>query len=455
MAYIKNTGTLLSQGNVKLRQTALEIIEAALAGADPYKATCDLLSFKENVLTVGDLRYDLTPQQRIFLLGAGKATYPIARALEDILGNRITDGVVVCKYGQEGKLSRSRLYLSSHPIPDEAGFSAAREALDLAGKTGPGDIIFGCITGGSSALLPYPVPGISLDDKKEVNQVLLTCGANIIEINAIRKHLSLIKGGRLAQAIHPDAHLINLTVSDVIGDPLDYITDPTVPDTSDFLDARATLSKYDLWDKVPSSVSQYLRGAGPDQETPKEKDLSDHHRSDFVIVAGDAACVAAADKAKELGFNTIILSTMLEGESRELGRTFAAIANEIVLNQRPLKSPCAVIGGGETTVKILENTAGIGGPNQEFAVGASPYIDDIGSVVVVGFDSDGTDGPTDLAGAIVDEKTASRAQALDIDIHTCLNRHDVTPAVLKLQDAIITGSTGTNVNDLKIMLISE
>jgi hydroxypyruvate reductase/glycerate 2-kinase len=455
MAYIKNTGTLLSQGNVKLRQTALEIIEAALAGADPYKATCDLLSFKENVLTVGDLRYELTPQQRIFLLGAGKATYPIARALEDILGNRITYGVVVCKYGQEGKLSRSRLYLSSHPIPDEAGFSAAREALYLAGKTGPGDIIFGCITGGSSALLPYPVPGISLDDKKEVNQVLLTCGANIIEINAVRKHLSLIKGGRLAQAIHPDAHLINLTVSDVIGDPLDYITDPTVPDTSDFLDARATLSKYDLWGKVPSSVSQYLRGAGPDQETPKEKDLSGHHRSDFVIVAGDAACVAAADKAKELGFNTIILSTMLEGESRELGRTFAAIANEIVLNQRPLKSPCAVIGGGETTVKILENTVGIGGPNQEFAVGASPYIDDIGSVVVVGFDSDGTDGPTDLAGAIVDEKTASRAQALDIDINACLNRHDVTPAVLKLQDAIITGSTGTNVNDLKIMLISE
>jgi glycerate 2-kinase len=441
MAYIKNTGTLLSQGNVKLRQTALEIIEAALARADPYKATCDLLSFKENVLTVGDLRYELTPQQRIFLLGAGKATYPIARALEDILGNRITDGVVVCKYGQEGKLSRSRLYLSSHPIPDEAGFSAARVALDLAGKTGPGDIIFGCITGGSSALLPYPVPGISLDDK--------------IEINAVRKHLSLIKGGRLAQAIHPDAHLINLTVSDVIGDPLDYITDPTVPDTSYFLDARATLSKYDLWDKVPSSVSQYLRGAGPDQETPKEKDLSEHHRSDFVIVAGDAACVAAADKAKELGFNTIILSTMLEGESRELGRTFAAIANEIVLNQRPLKSPCAVIGGGETTVKILENTAGIGGPNQEFAVGASPYIDNIGSVVVVGFDSDGADGPTDLAGAIVDEKTASRAQALDIDIHACLNRHDVTPAVLKLQDAIITGSTGTNVNDLKIMLISK
>ena len=454
MAYIKNTGILLSQGNVKLRKTALAIIEAALAGADPYKATCDLISFKENVLTVGDLRYDLTRQQRIFLLGAGKATYPIAKALEDILGNRITYGVVVCKYGQEGKLSRSKLYLSSHPIPDEAGFSAAREALDLAGKTGPDDIIFGCITGGSSALLPYPVPGISLDDKKEINKLLLTCGANIIEINAVRKHLSLVKGGRLAQAIHPDAHLINLTVSDVIGDPLDYITDPTVPDTSDFLDARATLSKYDLWDKVPSSVSQYLRGAGPDQETPKEKDLCEHHRSDFVIVAGDAACVAAADKAKGLGFNTIILSTMLEGESRELGRTFAAIANEIVLNQRPLKSPCAVIGGGETTVKILKNTAGIGGPNQEFAVGASPYIDDIGSVVVVGLDSDGTDGPTDLAGAIVDEKTASRSQVLNIDIHDCLNRHNVTPAVLKLQDAIITGSTGTNVNDLKIMLIS-
>ncbi len=172
-------------------------------------------------------------------MGAGKATFPIAAALEDILGDRISDGLVICKYGQQGRLAHCRLHLAAHPIPDEAGMAGARDMMALAGCTRPGDIVFGCITGGSSALLPDPVAGISLDEKKAVNRRLLTCGANIIEINAVRKHLSRIKGGRLAMAIHPQAHLINLTVSDVIGDALDYITDPTVADTSTLADARA------------------------------------------------------------------------------------------------------------------------------------------------------------------------------------------------------------------------
>ena len=450
MSYIKNLDALLAHGNEKLRRIAFDIVDHALAKADPYKAVKELVHLRGDILQVGEIRLDLKKQGRIFLLGTGKATYPIANALEEILGDRIEDGVIICKYGQEGTLSYSRLYFSSHPIPDEAGFSAAKEALALARKTLPGDIVFAGITGGSSALMPYPVEGITLDEKKLVNKLLLTCSANIIEINAVRKHISQIKGGWLAKAIHPQAHLINLTVSDVIGDPLDYITCPTVPDTSNFDDARRTLTKYELWEKVPSSVSRYLKAGNTSQETPK--DLSDHRIDNFIIVAGTAACEGAAQRARELNFETMILSTMLEGESRELGGTFAAIAKEILLNQRPLKPPCVIIGGGETTVKIT-GEVGKGGPNQEFSLGAALWIDQIGEVVIIGQDSDGTDGPTDIAGGIVDNCTLERAGKLGIDIYAALNRHDVTPVLQKLEDAIVTGATGTNVNDLKLMLV--
>ena len=452
MDHVQNAVELLSHGNRELRKAALDVIEYALARADPYKATRALVEVQDDTLAVGDLRFGLNPDRRIFLLGAGKATFPIAKALEDILGDRITNGVIVCKYGQQGNLSRAKLHLAGHPIPDESGWEASHKALALALQTRPGDIVLGCVTGGSSALLPLPVEGITLEDKKSVNKLLLTCGANIVEINAVRKHLSRIKGGRLAAAIHPQAHLINLTVSDVIGDPLDYITDPTVPDTSTFDDARATLTKYDLWEKVPASAAGFLKTADAEQETPKAVDLADHNRHDFVIVKGDAACEGAAQKAKALGFNTMILSTMLEGESRELGRTFAAIAGEIVRNQRPLTPPCAVIGGGETTVKIDRN-AGQGGPNQEFACSASLEIDGIGNIVIVGLDTDGTDGPTDVAGAVVDNMTVSRAREERVDLFACLKQHDVTPAFQKLGDTIDTGATGTNVNDLKFMII--
>lgn len=453
MAYVKNRNQLLSHGNIKTRKIALEIIEYALSKANPYIATKELVSIQGDILRVGELRFDLTKYKHIYLLGAGKATYPIAKALEDILDERIKGGVIVCKYGQEGTLSRSELYLASHPIPDKSGFEASQKALDLAAKTKKDDIVFGCITGGSSALFPFPVTGITLEEKIAVNRLLLRCGANIVEINAVRKHLSQIKGGRLAKAIHPQAHLINLTVSDVIGDPLDYITDPTVPDASTFNDAKATLTKYDLWDKVPSSVSRFLKKADPELETPKEKDFAGYMRSDFIIVKGDVACEAAAEKAKELGFNTMILSTMLEGESKELGRTFSAIAMEMLTNHRPLDPPCVVIGGGETTVKI-DGESGEGGPNQEFVAGAAPFIEKMGNIAIIGLDSDGTDGPTDYAGAIADENTMMRAREIGIDLFECLKRHAVTPAFCELGDAIYTGSTGTNVNDLKIIIIS-
>lgn len=454
MPYVKNAAQLLSRGNRTLRKTALEVIEHALSGADPYAATRRLLTLKGDHLHVGDVMLDLSDRPRIYILGAGKATFPIARALEELLGDRITDGIVICKRGQEGTLDRSQMILASHPIPDAAGMDGAQKTLAMARQTGPGDIVLCCYTGGSSALLPYPVAGISLDEKRAVNQLLLSCGANIIEINAVRKHVSRVKGGRLAAALHPKAHLINLTVSDVIGDPLDYITDPTVPDTSTIRDAQATLNRYDLWDRVPASVAAYLKTDGPEKETPKARDFAGKSCHDFILVPGDAACTAAAEKARTLGLESMILSTMMEGESSELGRTFSAVAKEIVLNRQPLNPPCAIIAGGETTVKVGDQF-GFGGPNQEFALAAACEIAGLDQVLVCGIDSDGTDGPTDFAGAMVDGQTVHRAQSADIDIHSSLNRHNVTNALQQLGDLVVTGATGTNVNDLKLMIIGS
>lgn len=450
MTYIKNKKQLLSHGSMKIRKAALDIIEYSLEKADPYIATKNLVSLKNNNLHVGSLVFNLDNHKRIFILGAGKATFPIAKALEEILGDKITDGIVICKYGQEGYLKHSKLYLANHPIPDESGLIAAKKVIALAKKTIPGDIVFAGITGGSSALMPLPIPEVSLEEKKVVNKLLLTCGANIIEINAVRKHLSQIKGGRLAKTIHPKADLINLTVSDVIGDPLDYITCPTVPDTSTFEDARNVISKHKLWEKLPVSVRNYLKSATSEMETPK--DLSDHQLHNFIIVAGDTACVAAEVKAEEMGFNTMILSTMFEGESKELGRNFVAIAKEIIMNKRPLATPCAVISGGETTIK-LEGNYGMGGPNQEFALSAALYLEDLKDTVIVGFDTDGTDGPTKIGGAIVDSSSTCMAKKLGISLQHELNWHNTVEVFEKIGDAIITGPTGTNVNDLKFLLI--
>jgi glycerate-2-kinase len=360
--------------------------------------------------------------------------------------------VVICKYGQPGTLRRVAMLLAAHPIPDEASLEGARQSLALAQRIGPGDIVLCCYTGGSSALLSHPLEEISFEEKRAVNRLLLSCGATIIETNVVRKHLSRVKGGRLAAAIHPGATLINLTVSDVIGDALDYITDPTVPDTSTFYDARATLSRYDLWDRVPGSVAKFLETAGPDQETPKAADFQNRPLFSHILVNGDAACLGAAEAARKLGLETMILSTQLEGDSAELGRHFAAIARGIIQEGRPLKRPCAIIGGGETTVKV-EEEFGLGGPNQEFALAAAFGIAGFDQTLVAGIDSDGTDGPTDLAGALVDGLTVSRARDAGIDLLASLKRHDVSRTLRSLGDAIETGATGTNVSDVKIVVV--
>jgi len=451
--YIKNREKLTSHGYKKGREAAIDIIEHTLYAADPYIATKNLVKLRRETLTIGSLHFDLSRKGNIYVLGAGKATFPIAKALEEILGEeKITEGLIIVKKGQNGTLKKIKIREASHPLPDRGGFNAAKEMMKIAKKGQKKDIVFCAITGGSSALAPLPIPSIGLEEKRKINELLLTSGATIREINAVRKHLSNIKGGKLALSIFP-AEIINLTVSDVTGDPLDYITGPTVPDTSTFPEAISVLKRYDLRDKFPKSAINYLQNATPELETPKDFGEFNSLVHSFILIKSRIVCEAAAEKAKKLGFTPMILSTMLEGESKEVGAVFAGIAKEIKHYNRPLKPPCAIIAGGETTVKIYDK-CGEGGPNQEFALSAALQLGSSSKVTIAAIDTDGTDGPTNIAGGLIDNSTMERAKEKGFNIFEHLVKHDTSRLLLSLDDAIITEATGTNANDLKILLVS-
>jgi glycerate-2-kinase len=450
---IKNKDELLSHGNIKGRKIVLDILEYALEAVDSYKAVKKMVHIDDENLIVGHLKFDLSKIGGIYVVGAGKATMPIGMALEDILGERIRDGLIVVKRGQKRKLERIKVIEASHPIPDEAGLEGAKEIVKIAKNAKENDLVFSTITGGSSALAPLPADGINLEDKVAVNDLLLKSGAVIQEINAVRKHLSAIKGGKLAKHIHP-AEIVNLTVSDVIGDPLDYITDLTVPDTSTFEDAVFALKKYGLWEKVSNSVRTRLETGltNPSLETPK--DFTGMKVHTFVISNNEAVCTAAKNRAEELGFNSTILSTMIEGESREAGIVLAGIAKDIEKNDRPFKLPCILISGGETTVTI-KGEHGEGGRNQEFVLGFSLKIDGSKNITVSAIDTDGTDGPTDIAGGIADGYTLKRAKEKSIDVYGNLMKHNSSPVLIDLEDAVYTEPTGTNVMNLRVIVIGD
>lgn len=447
--YIQNYAELTSHGQVTDRKTLIDIIEYSLRAADPYVATQNLVRLKGNILNVGDLHFDLSKRGKIYLLGAGKATFPVAKALEEILGEKLTDGIVIVKEGQQGTLQRVNLIQASHPLPDKRGYLAAQKMKAMAEQAKEGDIVFCAITGGSSALAPLPINGVNIEEKRKIHEVLLNSGATIREINTVRKHLSQIKGGRLALSVFP-AELINLTVSDVIGDPLDYITDPTVPDTSTFADAISVLQHYGLFNKIPESAQEYLLTATQEKENPK--DFAGKPLHTFIIVKSEIPCEAAIRRAKELGFNSILLTTTLSGESKEMAHIFASIASEVKTYERPFKSPCLIVAGGETTVS-LQGRHGLGGPNQEMALSAALQLERMDGVVFAAIDTDGTDGLTSFAGGIVDSSTAMRANQKGLDLMQSIFFHDTAIVLNELGDAIKTGHTGTNVNDLYLILI--
>jgi hydroxypyruvate reductase len=415
-----------------LRKDASRIFQAALKASDPAEAV-------RRHFTLPSPKYE-----RIFVVGAGKATAPMARAIEQMVGKRITGGLINIKHGHTARLTRIEQNECGHPIPDEAGVRGAQRIADMVREATARDLVICLISGGASALLPLPSPNVGLGDKQATTNLLLGCGATIHEINAVRKHISAIKGGQLAALAAP-AHVISLILSDVVGDNLDVIgSGPTSPDASTFQTARAVFDKYGVWNKVPRSIRERLdRGTrGEIPETPKTLDNVDNR----IIGSNRLALDAAAKEAKALGYKTLILSSTIEGETREIAGMHAAIARELRQSGNPLKPPACIISGGETTVTL--HGKGKGGRNQEFALAAAVGIAGLDNVLVFSAGTDGTDGPTDAAGAQADGLTLSRGP----EAPRRLANNDSYNFFAPLKDLIMTGPTGTNVMDIHLIL---
>jgi hydroxypyruvate reductase len=426
-----------------LRRQALSIFRAALAAADPVDAVLRHLRSR-----------DFSRYRHIYVVGAGKAGASMARAAERALGRRIAAGLVNVKYGSTAKLRRIELNPCGHPLPDEPGVAGSTRIAEIAAQAGQGDLVLCLISGGASALLPLPAPPITLAEKQATTQLLLACGATIHEFNCVRKHLSRIKGGQLARLAAPAA-VESLLLSDVIGDDLDVIgSGPTAPDASTFGGALAILEKFGLLQRVPVSVRERLeRGAAGDlPETPKAGDPLFAVRSNRgvrnVLVGNNRLALDAAAKcARGLGFRTLVLSSEIQGETREIARMHAAIAREIVSTSRPVKAPACIVTGGETTVTLRGD--GLGGRNQEFVLAAVLDIAGLRNVVVLSAGTDGSDGPTDAAGAIADGDTLRRNPAA----RNYLDRNDSYRYFQPLDDLVITGPTNTNVMDVRVILV--
>lgn len=458
MVNIRNTKELLKNAKSSLdrkaRKIAINALNAALEAVDPKVIIQSQVKVNGDTLKVGNLSFNLHEFGNVFVVGGGKASGCMAEALEELLGNRIKDGAVNVPYASPScQTQKIKLQHASHPIPDISGVKGASRMLDLVGQARENDLIICLLSGGGSSLMPQPCSGISLEDKKKVTDALLKSGATINEINTVRKHISGIKGGWLAKKAYP-ATVVNLILSDVVDDPLDSIASgPTVPDSSTFHDAAEILKRYKLWGKVPSSVTKVLSNGekGLIPETPKADDKAFTKVHNFVVGNTLTATLAAYNNIKKTGLNTLLLSSRLEGQARDVGTIFASIAKEIVASGHPVPKPAGIVAGGETTVAVVGK--GKGGRNQEIALVSALKISNADGVVVASISTDGVDGPTDAAGALADGKTLLRSHELGLDLRRFLEENDSYSFFTKLGDLIFTGPTGTNVCDVLVVVV--
>ncbi|OGB92830.1 MAG: glycerate kinase [candidate division NC10 bacterium RIFCSPLOWO2_02_FULL_66_22] len=436
----------------ELRKAARRIFDAAVRAVDPAEAVRRHVRREDSRLRVGQETLDLGGVHQIVVVGCGKAAAPMAAAVEDVLGDRISRGVVVTKYGHVQPTRMVRIHEAGHPVPDDAGIKGAEAILDHVRGLGPKDLVLVLISGGGSALTPAPVDGISLSEKQALTKSLLACGADIREINTLRKHISRVKGGQLARVAQP-ARVVALILSDIVGDPLDAIASgPTVPDPTTFADALRILDTYRIRGEIPATVRARLEAGtrGEVPETPKPDDPLFARVHNLIVGSNIQALEAARSEAHALGLTPMILSSSIEGETREIARMHAALAREIRTSGNPVTPPACLISGGETTVTL--RGSGKGGRNQEFVLAAALDIAGLPETVILSAGTDGTDGPTDAAGAIADGETCLRALALGLNPRAALDGNDAYPFFAKLGDLILTGPTNTNVMDVRLIL---
>jgi len=439
-----------------LKQQRLDariIFEASLAAADPILLVRRSLQLDGAILQAGKRLYDLARYSNLYVVGAGKAAAKMARAVEALLDERIAGGIVIVKHGHSIPLKKLKIVEAGHPIPDPAGIKATEAIIRLLRRTQKNDLILCLVSGGASALLSCPVVGLSLQDKQRTTQALLNCGARIQEVNAIRKHISGIKGGRLAELAYPST-VLSLILSDVIDDSMDNIgSGPTAPDSSTFADCLSIIDRYGVGDMIPLAVTTFLKkgAAGEIADTPKADNPIFQQVQNLLIGNNQLALVAAKEKAQALGYNTLILSSSVEGEAARVAIDHVVSARDVLSSSSPVRPPACIISGGETTVTI--RGAGLGGRNQEFALAAALEIDGLNGIVVLSGGTDGTDGPTDAAGGIVDGTTVQRARDQGLNARSYLERNDSYPLLKAVGDLLITGPTLTNVMDLRLILI--
>ena len=451
--YIKNTPALIENSQTRAdklaRRLSLDAAEAALTAVEPHRLMKSKVRLVGDEMVAGGERIDLTRFRRVLVIGGGKAALAMADALESILDGVISAGIVNVPDSQLPGRRRGRLiklHGATHPLPSKLGQEGVLEMLELVGEPDEETLVICLISGGGSSLLPLPGEGVHLTDKVEVTRALLKAGATIQELNIVRKHLSAVKGGQLAQRLYP-SRVLSLVISDVVGDRLDSIASgPLYPDPSTFKDAERVLKKYGVWDSLPRGAEEALnRGlAGIVPETPKPGSEYFSRVSNIIVGSGSDACNAAAARLRRAKCKPIILTTSYEGEARSAG----SFMGSIVQYRAPLKRPSSLVAGGETTVSVKGD--GRGGRNQEFALGASMKISGNHGIALVSLGTDGLDGSTDAAGAIVDGFTLRRSAGLGLSADDSLMRNDSYGFFRHLGDLVITGPTGTNVNDLAV-----
>ena len=437
------------------RKHACEIFNAALKAANPDTGIRRVVSRDSVGIVIDGVRYPAETYKRVMVVGAGKASARMGSAVEDILGSSIDTGWINTKDGHSLPLERITVHECGHPVPDERGLAGSVSINKLLESADDGTLVIGLISGGGSALLPAPVPGITLAEKQEITKLLLKAGASINELNAVRKHLSTLKGGGLARAASPAAvHL--LILSDVIGDPLDTIASgPGVADESTYADCLGIIDRYSLRNSVPASIIRRFKegAAGNVPETAKPGDgfLAGVRTT---LIGNNAISVEAAhNSAVSLGYNTMILTTVLEGEASEVGTVLASIALEVDRNDRPLKRPACLIAGGETTVTVTGE--GLGGRNQEMAAVVAERCAGLERFAFLSGGTDGTDGPTDAAGGVVDGETRARGQRLGLNVRSFIADNDTYHYLKAVNGLLMTGPTGTNVMDIHLLLLGE
>lgn len=462
MNKIRNYNLLTQHGDITSRKIVLDITEQTLQQLDSGIRIKSIMHLDGNILHIGIKQWDLSKKRNVYLIGAGKACNHMAMAVEEILGDKLTAGIAIVKISEETDVfKKTDIYVGGHPLPNETGYKACLKILELVHQATSDDLFICVISGGSSALMSCPVKGISLEDKIRTTDVLLKSGAGIYEINAVRRHISAMNGGMLAKEIErTGAELIGIGISDAVGTPAtvdigipytQYKSTPIGPDQTTLEDARNVIKNYNLQDKLPASVIKYLENAGADAETPKSFPKNTY----FLLNTLPDSCIYAKKIAENMGIPAIILTSFLEGESKDAGTFFASLAREIQTYGNPVKAPCILLSSGETTTSIPDNNCikGHGGPGHELALSFAIAAKKIPGACMLSIDSEGTDGTTMAAGGICDSRSFDTADSIGINVYKALREHSCHKALNAMEDAVFTGNTGTNLCDFNVLYV--